>query len=103
MSIYAHSLVAHIGELPGAEVIWKPQINQGLVRFPDAKPNATDADHNQRTDNVIADILESGEAFFTGTTWQGKRCMRVSVCNWNTNDKDVERAVNAVQVALVKK
>jgi glutamate/tyrosine decarboxylase-like PLP-dependent enzyme len=97
---HAHRLVTRIGALPGAELVWEPQINQGLVRFLKARPDASDADHDRRTDSVIANVLESGEAFFTGTTWQGKRCMRVSVCNWQTNDVDVERAVNAVQLAL---
>lgn len=99
---YAHTLVTRIGGLYGAELIWEPVINQGLVRFLDMKPNATDADHDRRTDRVIEDVQESGEAFFSGTTWHGKRCMRVSVCNWNTNDTDVERAINAVQLALTK-
>ena len=99
---YARRLVARIGSLPGAEVVWEPQINQGLVRFFSPKQNATDTDHDQHTDNIIAEILESGEAFFSGTTWQGKRCMRVSVCNWKTNDRDVERAIKAVQLALAK-
>jgi hypothetical protein len=88
--------------LPGAELIWEPLINQGLVRFLSTKSNATDADHDRRTDSVIANVLESGEAFFSGTMWQGKRSMRVSVCSWNTNDMDVERAINAVQLALAK-
>jgi glutamate/tyrosine decarboxylase-like PLP-dependent enzyme len=99
---YAHRLVTCISALPGAELIWEPIINQGLVRFLSPKPNATDADHDRRTDSVIARVNASGEAFFSGTTWQGKRCMRVSVCNWQTNDMDVERAINAVQLALAK-
>ena len=99
---YAHHLVKRIGALPGAKVIWEPQINQGLVRFLSAKPDATDDDHDLYTDSIIANVIESGEAFFSGTTWQGKRCMRVSVCNWKTNDMDVERTINAVQLALAK-
>jgi glutamate/tyrosine decarboxylase-like PLP-dependent enzyme len=101
-SQYTNQLVTRISELPDAELIWEPQINQGLVRFLSTKPKATDADHDRRTDNVIATVNESGEAFFSGTTWQGKRCMRVSVCNWQTNDTDIERAINAVQQALTK-
>jgi len=99
---YAHRLATCIGALPGAELIWEPQINQGLIRFLSAKLDAMDADHDRRTESVIADVLESGEAFFFSTTWRGKRCMRVSVCNWNTNDIDVERAINAVKLALTK-
>jgi len=48
---------------------------------------------------VTAAICKTGEAFFGGTTWRGKRCMRISVCNWQTNETDVERAITAVQQA----
>ena len=92
---HAHDLVMGIGSLPGAEVMWEPQINQGLVRFPDRRPGATDADHDRRTDEVIAGIRASGEAFFGGVTWRGRRCMRVTVCNWRTSARDVERAIAA--------
>ncbi len=98
----AHRLVTDIGTLPGAELVWVPQINQGMVRFLSARLDASDADHDRQTERVIARILESGEAFFTGTTWRGKRCMRVSVCNWQTSDADVKRAINAVQLALTQ-
>ena len=87
---YAHALVTRIGSLPGAQLVWEPVINQGLVRFGD--------DH--RTDEVIAAIVATGEAFFGGTTWRGRRAMRVSVCNWQTSDKDVDRAVAAVARVL---
>ena len=98
----AAELAERIGSLPGAELVWKPQINQGLVRFPDPKLHATEADHAVRTDTVIQRIVESGEAFFGGTTWRGKRCMRISVCNWRTNDRDVDRAMIAVRSALAR-
>ncbi|MEP6636825.1 MAG: aminotransferase class V-fold PLP-dependent enzyme [Acidobacteriota bacterium] len=96
----AHSLVMRIGELDGAEVVWEPVINQGLVRFLDQKPGATEEDHDRRTDDVIAAILKTGEAFFGGTTWRGRRAMRVSVCNWRTSDADVERVVKAIARVL---
>jgi glutamate/tyrosine decarboxylase-like PLP-dependent enzyme len=99
---HAHALVTRIGQLPGAEVVWTPQVNQGLVRFLDPRPTATPKDHDRHTDTTIAAILRSGEAFFGGTTWGGKRCMRVSVCNWQTSEDDVDRAVAAVQEALKK-
>lgn len=98
---HARMLVARIGRLPGAEVVWEPRINQGLVRFLDGRPDATETQHNLRTDAVIARIAATGEAFFSGTTWRGRRCMRVSVCNWQTSEHDVERAVAAVEKALV--
>lgn len=97
---HTQTLAIEIGRLPGAEVVWTPQINQGLVRFLENRPDATEADHDQRTDAVIARIAETGEAFFSGTTWRGQRCMRVSVCNWQTSEQDVARAIAAVEWVL---
>jgi glutamate/tyrosine decarboxylase-like PLP-dependent enzyme len=93
---HAHSLVMGMGGLPGAEVVWEPVINQGLVRFLDPKPGAAEEDHDRRTEEVMAAILASGEAFFGGTTWRGRRAMRVSVSGWQTSEKDVQRVVSAV-------
>jgi glutamate/tyrosine decarboxylase-like PLP-dependent enzyme len=113
---HAHSLTMRIGALPGAEVRWEPTINQGLVRFlalsrPEGfgnqeptkvgTPNLpAEEDHDRRTDEVIAAILKTGEAFFGGTTWRGRRAMRVSVTNWRTTDADVDRVVKAVASVL---
>ena len=97
---HAHSLVTRIGRLAGAEMLWTPVINQGLVRFLDPGPEATDHDHNRRTDQVIDAICATGEAVFGGTTWRGKRAMRVSVSNWQTSNADVDRVVNAVTRVL---
>jgi len=97
---HAHSIVTRIGKLDGAEVVWEPTINQGLVRFRDRSPGATEKDHDRRTDEVIAQTLATGEAFFGGTTWRGQRAMRVSVCNWRTSDEDVDRVVKAVEKVI---
>jgi glutamate/tyrosine decarboxylase-like PLP-dependent enzyme len=97
---HAHSLVTRIGSLPNAEVLWEPTLNQGLVRFHDAKPNASEQDHDRRTDEVIAAILAKGEAFFGGTVWRGRRAMRVSVCCWQTSEEDVDRVVASVASVL---
>lgn len=97
---HAHALVIRIGNLPGAEMVWEPTINQGLVRFLDPSIGATGQDHDRRTNEIIRRIVATGELFFGGTTWRGKRCMRVSVCNWQTNEADVERAVSAARLAL---
>ncbi len=87
----ARDLVLGIGALPGAHVMWEPQINQGLLRFGD-----TDND----TDEVIRAIVASGEAYFGGTQWRGKRCMRVSVSNWRTTPADVDRVIAAFSQIL---
>jgi glutamate/tyrosine decarboxylase-like PLP-dependent enzyme len=96
----AHEIVTRIGALPNARVMSVPIINQGLVRFFDAQPGASEEDHDRCTDAVMAAINASGEAFFTGTTWRGRRCMRVSVSGWRTTAEDVDRAVAAASRAL---
>jgi glutamate/tyrosine decarboxylase-like PLP-dependent enzyme len=96
----ARSLVTAIGRLPGAEVIWEPQINQGLVRFLNPTTGASDQDHDLKTDAMIAKINAAGEAFFSGTTWRGRRAMRVSVCNWQTTTSDITRTVANVALLL---
>ena len=97
---HAHQIVTRIGALPDAVVVCVPQINQGLVRFEDPRRGATEADHDRRTDEVTAGINATGEAFFTGTTWKGRRCMRVSVSSWRTTEDDVDRAVAAAKRVL---
>jgi glutamate/tyrosine decarboxylase-like PLP-dependent enzyme len=97
---HARRLVEGIGALRGAEVIWLPAINQGLVRFPDPRPGAREEDHDRRTDEVVAQILADGEIFVGATTWRGRRAMRISVCNWRTTDQHVERAIHAVESAI---
>ncbi|MFI0467689.1 pyridoxal phosphate-dependent decarboxylase family protein [Saccharopolyspora sp. 5N102] len=92
---HAHRLVAEIGDLPGVEVLARPVINQGLVRF-----LATDGDHDSHTDQVIGRIQRDGATWFGGTTWNGMRAMRISVVNWRTGDQDVDRTVAAVRTAL---
>jgi glutamate/tyrosine decarboxylase-like PLP-dependent enzyme len=96
----AHELVMRIGALAGAEVVWEPQINQGLVRFLDPAEWASEEDHDAFTDRIVAEILATGEAFFTGTTWRGRRAMRVSVCNWQTSQEDVERVCRCISEVL---
>lgn len=97
---HAHGIVTRVGALPNAQAVCVPQINQGLVRFHSTRPGATEEDHDRRTDEVMAAINATGEAFFTGTTWKGRRCMRVSVSSWRTTEADVDRAVAAAELAL---
>ena len=77
-------------------MLWTPVINQGLVRFLDPRGE----DHDRRTDEIIAAVQASGEAFCGGVTWRGRRAMRISVCNWITSDRDVERVIAAFAQAL---
>jgi len=50
---HAHALVTRVGSLPGVQVVWEPTINQGLVRFLDPRPCATDLDHDVHRKKVF--------------------------------------------------
>ena len=89
---HAAALVEGIGSLPHAEIVWRSPINQGLVRF-------FEDDH--RTDAVIAAVQASGQAFLGSSTWRGRRVMRISVCNWQTSERDVAVAIAAVRDAIM--
>ena len=97
---HAQAITKGVGALPGAEVVATSGLNQGLVRFLSPRTGASEADHDARTDQVIAAINASGEAFFGGVTYKGRRCMRVSACNWRTTDADVARTIAAAKRVL---
>jgi len=64
-------------------------LNQVLFRFAD----------DVETEAVLAAVQASGEAWMSGTTWEGRRAIRVSVSNWATTDDDVDRTVAAFAAA----
>lgn len=99
---HAAALAVGICALDGAELIAVPTLNQALVRFIDPDDRAEDAHHDRRTDAVIAAINAEGTAFFSGTTWNGRRAMRISVINWRTTDDDVRKTIAAVARVLAR-
>jgi glutamate/tyrosine decarboxylase-like PLP-dependent enzyme len=70
----------------GAEVVNDVVLNQVLVGF------GSDA----RTDAVIHGVLQDGTCWLGGTTWRGRRLMRIAVSNYSTTTDDVDRSVDAI-------
>ena len=66
-------------------------LNQVLFRFED---DAT-------TGAMLASVQASGEAWMSGTTWDDRAAIRLSVSNWRTTEADIDRAVAAFEAALV--
>ncbi len=99
---HCRALVSGIGALsvPGASAraLNDPILNQGLVRF--ERPGASHEENDAFTDEIIARVNATGEAFFSPTTWNGRRAMRISVVSWRTNEQDVARTIAAVTKAL---
>ena len=46
---------------------------------------------------MIAAIQAEGICWMGGTTWRGKRYMRISVSNHLTTEEDIDRSVAAIQ------
>jgi glutamate/tyrosine decarboxylase-like PLP-dependent enzyme len=85
----ARDLAEGLGELPGCELLNDVVLNQVLFRFED----------DEATDAAIAAIQAGGEAWLGGTTWDGRRAIRISVSNWQTNEDDVARTLAAFSAA----
>ncbi|MDQ0380564.1 pyridoxal phosphate-dependent decarboxylase family protein [Amycolatopsis thermophila] len=71
----------------GADIVNDVVLNQVLVGFGDDTPRVLEA------------VQRSGECWMGGTTWQGRRLMRISVSNWQTTEADVDRSVAAIRTA----
>ncbi len=87
----ARQFADEIAALPGCEVLNDVVLNQVLFRLPD----------DETTNGVLAAVQASGEAWMSGTTWDGHAAIRLSVSNWRTTEADVERTVAAFAAALV--
>jgi glutamate/tyrosine decarboxylase-like PLP-dependent enzyme len=92
----AKDIVECLSHLENVEVLFEPVINQGLVAFLDPSGRQSD----EWNDRMIAEIAKEGTSFFSGTTWNGRRAMRISVSNWQTSHEDVRRTLAGVQRAI---
>jgi glutamate/tyrosine decarboxylase-like PLP-dependent enzyme len=70
----------------GFEIANDVMLNQVLVGFGD----------DDRTDRVISAIQADGTCWMGGTTWRGRRLMRIAVSNWTTTEEDVDRSLAAI-------
>jgi len=80
-----------LSQLDGVTIGNDVVFNQVLVRV---------GDDDERTDSVLAAVQLDGTAWMGGTTWRGRRYMRISVSNWQTTEDDVDRSVDAIRRAL---
>lgn len=85
---FAHAL----GELDGVEVLNEVVLNQVLLAFGD----------DDVTSRTIEAVQRSGECWLGGSTWHGRRVMRISVCGHETTEDDVDRSVRAIADAFAR-
>jgi glutamate/tyrosine decarboxylase-like PLP-dependent enzyme len=87
---HARRFAEELTGLPGFELLNEVVLNQVLFRF----------ESDDRTDEVVSRVQQSGEAWLGGTVWDGRRAIRISVSNWQTSDEDVERTLAAFEAAV---
>lgn len=85
----ARRFAAGIALEPGVELLNEVVLNQVLFRFED----------DERTQEVLTRVQESGRIWLSGTVWDGRQAIRVSVSNWQTGDAETELALDAFRRA----
>ena len=45
---------------------------------------------------MVERVQHDGTCWMSGTVWQGRAAMRISVSNWSTDEADVDRSVAAI-------
>jgi glutamate/tyrosine decarboxylase-like PLP-dependent enzyme len=86
----ARRFADQIAELPGVEVINEVVLNQVLFRFED----------DERTAAALTAVQAAGDVWLSGTTWNGRKAIRMSVSNWQTGDEETDLAVDAFRAAV---
>jgi glutamate/tyrosine decarboxylase-like PLP-dependent enzyme len=86
----ARLFAERIVSLPGVELLNDVVLNQVLFRF------ASD----EETEDVLRRVQESGDVWMSGTSWNGRRAIRVSVSNWQTTAEEIELALQAFRAAV---
>ncbi len=85
----AKAIAAGIATVETAEVLNDVDFTQVSVAF----------GSDERTQHVTQRLLADGTAWMSGSRWNGRAVLRVSVSNWSTDDNDVARSIEAVRRA----
>ncbi|QGV76865.1 pyridoxal phosphate-dependent decarboxylase family protein [Streptomyces ficellus] len=86
---HASAFATGIAAIDGATVLNDVEFTQVCASF----------GSDSRTERVLTRLLDDGTAWISGSTWHGRRVMRISVSNWSTTDDDVARTLTAIQRA----
>ncbi|MBK8504677.1 MAG: aspartate aminotransferase family protein [Saprospiraceae bacterium] len=65
--------------------------NQVVIRYQD----------DELTNQVLQKVQDLRECWAGGSTWFGKKVIRVSVCSWATTSEDITRSVNSFKQAIL--
>ena len=82
---HARSIAAGLSGIEGFELLNDVVLNQVLFRFAD----------DETTRAIVAAVQRDGEAWMSGTVWDGRAAIRISVSGWRTTGDDVARTLAA--------
>lgn len=88
----ARRFASGLAAIEGVSIVNDVQLNQVLVRVGDA----------DTTNRIERRVQSDGVLMCGATTWRGERLLRISVSNWATTEKDVDRCVAAIAHARAK-
>ena len=88
---HAERIAARLAVDDDVEILNEVVLNQVLVRF---------GDSDVVTDAVIDRIQHDGTCWASGSRWQGRAVMRISVSGWQTTAEDADRSADAILAAL---
>jgi glutamate/tyrosine decarboxylase-like PLP-dependent enzyme len=86
----ARRFAEKIVQVSGVRVLNDVVLNQVLFHLED----------DERTDAALVGVQSSGDVWLSGTTWEGRKAIRVSVSNWQTGDEEVDLVVDAFRRAV---
>ncbi len=88
----AERFAERLAEIDGVEIGNEVVLNQALASF----------GSDERTDALITAAQEDGTFWAGGTTWRGRRYMRISISNHTTTEADVDRCVATIEHLLAE-
>lgn len=86
----AQQFAEGLSQIEGFEVLNEVVFNQVMIA----------CENDAMTDAVITKVQEMRECWVGGSSWNGKRIIRISVCSWATTEEDVDRSVKSFAAAL---
>lgn len=89
---HARAIADRLRRAPGVEILNDVVLNQVLVRF----TPRSGADADAFTRDVVQRVQRDGTCWLSGTTWQGRAAMRISLSGWSTTAADVARSADAI-------
>jgi glutamate/tyrosine decarboxylase-like PLP-dependent enzyme len=84
---HAQRFAQRLAATPGVEILNEVVLNQVLVRF---------GDDDEMTRDVVRRVQLDGTCWLSGSTWQGRAVMRISVSNWSTTTADVDLSAESI-------